>query len=106
MTSLNPTAIKLNLNHLPLINLMNELRKEQGIKKIFVASGLRYDMILNDKQYGYKYLEDLIKYHTSGQLKIAPEHISKEILTIMGKPVNPPLDKFIDLFTILHQNII
>lgn len=89
---------QLPINHLPLINLMKDLRNEQGIKKIFISSGLRYDMVLNDHKYGHKYMEDLIKYHTSGQLKIAPEHISKEILKIMGKPVNPPLNKFIDLF--------
>lgn len=88
----------LKIDHSPLIDLMKTVRNIPKIKKIFVASGIRYDMILSDKKFGINYLEDLIKYHVSGQLKIAPEHTEDKVLKIMGKPSNKNLKDFIDIF--------
>ncbi len=82
----------LNNNHKPLTNLYREVRKYPKVKKAFVGSGIRYDMILNrsdnDKQNAAnnEYLRELIKHHVSGRLKVAPEHTSDEVLKIMRKP--------------------
>jgi uncharacterized radical SAM protein YgiQ len=62
-----------------LIELLREVRKIKGIKKIFIRSGVRYDLTTNE------YLKEIIDYHLSGQLKIAPEHVSSEVLELMNK---------------------
>jgi uncharacterized radical SAM protein YgiQ len=85
-------------NHTKQINLLRKLRSIVGIKKVFIGSGLRYDMILDDKKAGKQYLEEITKYHISGQLKIAPEHINNKILKLMGKPENNRLLDFKDEF--------
>ncbi len=75
----------LSLSHQPQISLLRKIRKIEGIKKVFVASGIRYDLVMADQKSGKKYLQELIKYHISGQLKIAPEHSEDQVLTLMGK---------------------
>jgi len=82
-----PTTCKnLNNNHRPQIELLRKLRKIEGVKKVFVASGIRYDMIIDDKEFGDEYLQELIEHHVSGQLKIAPEHTEDKVLGLMRKP--------------------
>lgn len=76
----------LPVDHSRQIQLLKNLRRLCGIKKVFVASGIRYDMVLNDKISGIPYLEELVNFHISGQLKIAPEHTQSDILKLMGKP--------------------
>lgn len=85
-------------DHSQQIQLLRKLRKIKGIKKIFVASGLRYDLLLEDKKHGQEYLKELVQYHTSGQLKIAPEHTQNSVLKYMGKPGQEPLVEFKDRF--------
>lgn len=75
----------LHPTHRPLMNLMRALRQLPDIKKSFVRSGLRHDLVLADKAHGISYLEDLIAYHVSGQMKVAPEHSSINVLKLMGK---------------------
>jgi uncharacterized radical SAM protein YgiQ len=90
-----PTTCKnLNNNHRPQIELLRKLRKIEGIKKVFVASGIRYDMILDDKESGDEYLQELIEHHISGQLKIAPEHTEDKVLGMMRKPGTHYLTEF------------
>lgn len=91
------------LNHNRQIQLLRRLRKINGIRKIFVASGIRYDMVLDDKQYGEKYLDEIVKYHVSGQLKIAPEHTEDHILKRMRKPGKQVLVEFRTLFQKLNK---
>lgn len=76
----------LAVNHGRLIQLMDALRAVPGIRKVFVASGLRPDLILADKEAGNRYLDTLVRHHVSGQLKIAPEHSQPHVLARMGKP--------------------
>ena len=76
----------LPVTHDHLRRLMREIRSIPGVRKVFVASGLRPDLILADQRWGDRYLEDLIRHHVSGQLKIAPEHSEPHILARMGKP--------------------
>ncbi len=94
-----PTACpQLKINHGPLIHLLQKLRAVPGIKKIAVASGIRYDMILADPNNGERYLRDIVKHHVSGQMKIAPEHVQENVLTAMGKPGPATLVQFRRLF--------
>jgi uncharacterized radical SAM protein YgiQ len=86
------------VDHNPQIQLLQNIRKIPGIKKVFVASGIRYDMVLDDERYGEKYLRELTAHHVSGQMKIAPEHTEENILQLMGKPNNNSLTKFSDLY--------
>lgn len=82
---LAPTPCKnLMIDHSEYIEILREMRKIPGIKKVFVRSGVRFDYVVADKD--PTFLEDLVKYHVSGQLKVAPEHISPKVLSQMGKP--------------------
>lgn len=71
---------------------------------MFVSSGIRYDLILADKKHGREFLRELVLYHVSGQLKIAPEHISTRVLRLMGKPGKDVLDRFIKEFERVKGN--
>ena len=75
---------KLTINHDYLVSLLRKLRKIKGIKKIFIRSGIRFDYIMADKDDSF--FRELVRYHVSGQLKVAPEHISNRVLKIMRKP--------------------
>ncbi|MGB5157702.1 YgiQ family radical SAM protein [Desulfobacterium sp. N47] len=85
-------------DHQKQIKLLKSLRKINGIKKIFISSGIRYDLLLGDKINGEKYLKEIILHHISGQLKIAPEHTEEKILKLMGKPGTNSLLEFVDKF--------
>jgi uncharacterized radical SAM protein YgiQ len=76
-----------NLDSSPvrLTALMKHARKIPGVKKVFVHSGVRYDLISIDRE-GEQYLEELLGYHISGQLKVAPEHVDEQVLKLMNKP--------------------
>ena len=84
---------KLDRSHRRLINLLGRARAIPGVKKVFVRSGLRYDLALNSPEY----LSELVSHHVSGLLKIAPEHISPQVLRLMNKS-SLPLEEFRRLF--------
>ncbi len=86
------------VSHKRQIELLTKLRAIPGIRKVFVASGLRHDLVLYDKKWGSKYLREVIEEHTSGQMKIAPEHVSPKVLHLMGKPGRETLIEFAKLF--------
>jgi uncharacterized radical SAM protein YgiQ len=88
----------LKVNHARQIRLLKSLRRIPGVKKVFVASGLRHDLVLADQKHGASYLRELVKHHISGQLKIAPEHIAPSVLALMGKPQSQTLTEFKNLF--------
>lgn len=88
----------LKIDHSKQIELLRRLKKIDKIKKIFIASGIRYDMILDDSKCGQLYLEELVKDHVSGQMKIAPEHTEDKVLSLMGKDGKAPLKEFKDRF--------
>lgn len=95
----------LSIEHNSQINLLKKLRKIPKIKKIFIASGLRYDMILDDKKYGDAYLREIVNNHVSGQLKIAPEHTEDKVLSLMGKDGKYCLEEFKKKFDKLSKEI-
>ncbi|MFH2037911.1 MAG: YgiQ family radical SAM protein [Chloroflexota bacterium] len=88
----------LKVTHLPNIKLLKQIRKIKGIKKVFVSSGIRYDLLFSDGNYSKDYFHELTNHHVSGQLKIAPEHSEKNVLEKMGKPDNNNLLRFKDKF--------
>ena len=97
------TCKALKPTHKRQIELLKKIRAIKGVKKAFVASGIRYDLINDDKAYGYEYLKEIVNHHISGQLKIAPEHIDDEVLAYMGKPGKSTLVKFKALFDKLNS---
>lgn len=94
----------LNVDHEKQINLLRRLRKIKGVRKVFVASGIRYDLLLADKKHCLKYMQELVAHHISGQLKVAPEHTSEKILKIMGKPGIEALLEFKAIFEKLNRD--
>jgi uncharacterized radical SAM protein YgiQ len=93
----------LEVDHRPQLELLRRVRQLKGVKKVFVASGLRYDMILGDAVCGEAYLREIVEHHVSGQLKVAPEHTEKDVLDLMGKPGPDSLLKFKDKFDRLSR---
>ncbi|MBN2089560.1 YgiQ family radical SAM protein [candidate division KSB1 bacterium] len=89
---------QLRANHQKQIQLLRKLRQIKGIKKVFVASGIRYDLLLHDDQYGKSYLQEIVNHHVSGQLKVAPEHSESHVLNLMGKSDFDNLLEFKKLF--------
>jgi len=87
----------LKINHKRQLALLKKLRSLPGIKRVFIASGIRYDMVMTGGQ-GREYLREVVKHHVSGQLKIAPEHCLDHVLTQMGKPQVKHLLEFKHLF--------
>ncbi|MBN1664139.1 MAG: YgiQ family radical SAM protein [Deltaproteobacteria bacterium] len=84
----------LHIDHSRQRALLASLRSLPGIKKVFLASGVRSDMILHDRKEGMNYLRDLVRHHVSGQMKIAPEHSEDAVLSVMGKPGGDGLLRF------------
>ena len=93
----------LKINHERQMEILNKIRQIEGVKKVFIASGIRYDMLLGDQKYGEKYLRELVKHHISGQLKIAPEHTENNVLEKMGKPDREYLKRFRDRFLQINK---
>ena len=90
-------------SHDKQIDLLSEVAKNNKIKKVFVSSGIRHDLIMADKQNGKKYLEYISKNNISGQLKIAPEHTSDNVLESMGKPKQTVFLDFMNEFNRINQ---
>ncbi len=80
------------------IELLKALRQLPGVKKVFVGSGIRYDLVLDDKKHGEAYLREVARHHVSGQLKVAPEHTERHVLARMGKPNGEDLVQFKNKF--------
>ena len=93
----------LHVDHGRQLSLLRALRKVRGIKHVFVASGIRYDMILADGKQGDAYLQEIVAHHVSGQLKVAPEHTEDTVLAAMGKPGKAALLAFRDRFNALTR---
>ena len=74
----------LRIDHSSYLDLLRKVRSLPGVKKVFIRSGIRFDTVLLDRKTDF--LTELCQYHVSGQLKIAPEHVSKDVLLAMGKP--------------------
>lgn len=92
-----PTPCKnLFVDHRDYLTLLRRLRAIPGVKKVFVRSGIRFDYLLCDKD--DTFLRELVRHHVSGQLKVAPEHISDPVLSMMGKPPNSVYRRFLEKY--------
>ncbi len=91
----------LDADHSDYLKLLRELRAIPGIKKIFIRSGIRFDYMLEDKN--GEFFAELVKYHVSGQLKVAPEHCVNGVLDYMGKPHIQVYEKFKQKYDRLNQ---
>lgn len=89
----------LDTSHKRLINLLKKAREIKGVNKIFVRSGIRYDLALNNKAY----IKEISDHHISGLLKIAPEHFSNNVLKLMNKD-NSRFNEFVSLFNDFNKN--
>lgn len=93
----------LNTDHTPSIKLWERLRRIKALKHIFVASGIRYDLVLHDKS--NRYLKDLCRCHVGGQLKIAPEHVARRVTDFMHKPGKAEYTRFIEKFKEVNRTL-
>ena len=99
---LYPTPCKnLRADHSDYVSLLRKLRKLPGVKKVFVRSGIRFDYLLADKK--DTFFKELVQHHISGQLKVAPEHVSDVVLSYMGKPKNGVYNRFVEKYFALNQ---
>ena len=93
----------MDVDHKDYLSLLKKLRTLKGVKKVFVRSGIRFDYLLADSDDSF--LRELCKYHISGQLRVAPEHISDNVLSKMGKPKVSVYDKFIEKFDRVNKQL-
>lgn len=99
-----PTACKnLRVSHEDYLALLRKLRALPKVKKVFIRSGIRFDYLVYDKN--KEFLRELCEYHVSGQLKVAPEHISDEVLKRMGKPEHAVYTKFLQEYKKMNERI-
>ena len=89
-------------DHREYIEILRTLRELPGVKKVFVRSGIRYDYVLKDAKSGF--LSELVRHHISGQLKVAPEHISPRVLSYMGKPDAEVFEDFMHRYKQANDN--
>ncbi len=94
---------KLKIDHSDYSKLLRNLRQLPNVKKVFVRSGLRYDYLIHDKNDDF--FKELCKHHISGQLKVAPEHVSEEVLNIMGKPQKEVYEKFVRKYEKINRDL-
>ena len=83
----------LDVSHKDYLELLRKLRKLPGVKKVFIRSGIRFDYLMADKD--DTFFREMVKYHISGQLRVAPEHVSDNVLRLLGKPSNAVYQEFI-----------
>ncbi len=91
----------LDADHSDYLELLRKLRQVPGVKKVFIRSGIRFDYMLQDKN--GEFFAELVKYHVSGQLKVAPEHCIDSVLDYMGKPHIEVFEQFQEKYKRLNQ---
>ena len=97
----SPACNTLRTSHRHQCDLLTALRNIPGVRKVFIGSGIRYDLVLNDTT---GYLEMICNHHVSGHLKVAPEHIAEKVTGIMNKPPKEVFDRFRRWFSLLQQD--
>ncbi len=94
---------QMEISHKEFLSILRRVRKLPKVKKVFVRSGLRYDYIMADKD--HTFLQELCEHHVSGQLKVAPEHISPDVLYYMGKPGRQVYDAFVKRYQRINKKL-
>ncbi len=99
-----PEACKnLEVSHKDYLELLRKIRKIKGIKRVFIRSGIRYDYLIYDRD--DEFFTELCKHHVSGQLKVAPEHISDNVLKYMGKPSLKVYKRFFEKYKQINEKL-
>ena len=93
----------LTVDHSDYLKLLRKLRELPNVKKVFIRSGIRFDYLIYDPD--DTFFKEMVKYHISGQLKVAPEHISDNVLSKMGKPCNAVYEKFLRKYKKLNDDL-
>lgn len=93
----------LDIDHSEYLSLLRELRTLPGVKKVFIRSGIRFDYLMLDKD--DTFFRELVEHHISGQLKVAPEHVSDNVLKLMGKPGNSVFSSFAKKYKQLNEEL-
>lgn len=93
----------LEISHSEYTQLLKKLRAVKGVKKVFIRSGIRFDYLINDKDDAFFY--ELCEHHISGQLKVAPEHVSDNVLKYMGKPENKVFIRFAEKYRKINEKL-
>jgi len=88
----------LRFGHAAQLELLRRVREVPGIRKVFISSGIRHDLVVADREHGRRYVRELVRHHVSGQIKLAPEHTEPEVLAQMGKPGPGALTAFKEMF--------
>ena len=91
----------LKVDHKDYVELLRKLEAVPGVKKVFIRSGIRFDYVMADSS--DEFLKELCEKHISGQLRVAPEHVSDNVLRMMGKPQNSVYEKFIDRYKRVNE---
>ncbi len=94
---------KLKIDHKDYLNLLRKLRDLPKVKKVFVRSGIRFDYLIHDKD--STFFKELVEHHVSGQLKVAPEHVSNKVLAKMGKPNANVYHRFVDKYHSINRQL-
>ena len=94
----------LRVDHSDYLDVLRAVRALPGVKKVFIRSGIRYDYLMADPD-REKFLEELCRYHVSGTLKVAPEHVSERVLACMGKPKRAVFDAFVSAYERMNRKI-
>ncbi|MDW7650565.1 MAG: YgiQ family radical SAM protein [Bacillota bacterium] len=94
---------QLKVDHQDYLQLLRHLRQLPNVKKVFVRSGLRYDYLMHDKN--DEFFRELCQHHISGQLKVAPEHISADVLQKMGKPQRDVYERFVKKYHQINEDL-
>lgn len=93
----------MKVDHSDYLSLLRKLRVLPKVKKVFIRSGIRFDYLMEDSD--DTFFKELVEHHVSGQLKVAPEHISDAVLCRMGKPENAVYRKFVEKYELLNKKI-
>ncbi len=91
------------MDHSDYVALLRKLRALPGVKKVFIRSGIRYDYLLADTR--TPFLEELCRHHVSGQLKVAPEHVSEGVLRLMGKSDRAAYERFLAEYGAMNEKL-
>lgn len=93
----------LYVDHSDYLELLRKLRSLPRVKKVFIRSGIRFDYLLADRD--DTFFKEMVQYHISGQLKVAPEHVSDNVLKLLGKPSNDVYESFIKKYKALNEKL-
>ncbi len=91
------------IDHKEYLSVLRRVRSIKGVKKVFIRSGIRYDYLVHDNDPSF--FKELCEHHISGQLKVAPEHVTPRVLAQMGKPTREVYDKFVDKYFDVNKKL-